>query len=131
MHLWRTMKQPSWQQITDQRTKKRQRPGHMYARKRTQPQGQKLGTSVVPWRPWRARHCRSVIIQASTWAILCKHDWKWMARRRLGNDHAQINRYTSTGKPHLHEEPVLKPRTTRSGRSTMGTNGRTGQSSNK
>ena len=25
MRLWRTMKQPSWQQITDQRTKKRQR----------------------------------------------------------------------------------------------------------
>jgi len=33
MRLYRTMKQPSWQQITDQRTKKKQRPRpHVCAR---------------------------------------------------------------------------------------------------
>jgi len=33
MRLWRTMKQPSWQQITDQRAKKRHRPRpHICAR---------------------------------------------------------------------------------------------------
>jgi len=83
MRLWRTMKQPSWQQITDQRTKKRQRPRHMYAQERTKLQGQRLGTGVVPWRPWRVRHCRSIIIQASTWATLFKNDSKYFERGGL------------------------------------------------
>jgi len=81
--LAKAIKQPSWQQIIDQRTKKRQRPRHMYAQERTKPQGQKVGTGVEPWRPWRVRHCRSRIIQASTWATLCKHHWKYLVRGGL------------------------------------------------
>ena len=42
-----------------------------------------------------------------------------------------IGTVTSAGKLHLHEELDLNPRTTRSGRSAMGTNGRTGQSPNE
>jgi len=70
MRQWRTMTQPSWQHITDQHTRKRQRPRHMYVQEATKPQGQKVGMGVVPWRPWRVRHCRSIIIQAITWATL-------------------------------------------------------------
>jgi len=42
MRLWRNIKQPSWQQITDQRTKKRQRPRNVYAQEGTKPQVQKV-----------------------------------------------------------------------------------------
>jgi len=82
--LAKAIKQPSWQQITDQRTKKVQRPRHMYAQERTKPQGQKEGTGVAPWRPWRVRLCRSRIIQAITWATLCKHHWKYFQVVRGG-----------------------------------------------
>jgi len=81
--LAKAIKQPSWQQITDQRTMKRQRPRDMYAQERTNPQGQKVGTGVAPWRPWRVRHCRSRIIQAITWTTLCKHHWKYFVRGGL------------------------------------------------
>ena len=75
--LAKAIKQPSWQQITDHRTKKRQRPRHMYVQERTKSQGRKVGTGVAPWRPRRVRHCRSRIIQAITWTTLCKHHWKY------------------------------------------------------
>jgi len=54
-----------------------------------------------------------------------------MARRGLDNDHAQIDRYTFAGKLHLHEKLDLVSRATRNRRSTLGTNGRIGQSPNK
>jgi len=55
----------------------------MYAQERRKPQGQKEGTGVAPWRPWRVRHCQSRIIQAITWATLCKHHWKYFVRDGL------------------------------------------------
>jgi len=55
----------------------------MYAQDRTKPQGPKVGTGVVPWRPWRVRHCQSRIIQASTWTTLFKHYGKYYVRGGL------------------------------------------------
>jgi len=49
----------------------------MYVQERTKPQGQKVGTGVAPWRPWRVR-CRSRIIEAITWTTLCKHHSKYV-----------------------------------------------------
>jgi len=45
--LAKAIKQPSWQQITDQRTKKRQRPRHIFPQERTKPQLQNVGTGVA------------------------------------------------------------------------------------
>jgi len=55
----------------------------MYAQERTKPQGQKVGKGVAPWRPWWVRHCRSRIIQASTWTASCKYHWEYFVRGGL------------------------------------------------
>ena len=59
------------------------RPRHMYAQERTKPQGQKVGKGVAPWRPWWVRHCRTRIIQASTWTASCKYHWEYFVRGGL------------------------------------------------
>ena len=75
------MKQPSWQQVTDQRTKKRQGPRHMYAQEGTKPQGQKVCTGVIICLTEQTRHVdRSRWVWWRTWVviIICltkqKHD---------------------------------------------------------